>query len=125
MKSCAKTVVVEQASEGAPSIGKSITDLGIVTPLYEAAQVMLTRVQKWSWLKAWAMNIAKRRAQKKSSSHWHDGSPLPMALRAQGPAAEEHALRLFRPVDLRRHVGDYPSWHCHVASGLAVSDLQP
>ena len=26
--------------------------------LYEAAQVMLTRVQKWSWLKAWAMNIA-------------------------------------------------------------------
>ncbi len=31
------------------------------TLLYEAAQVMLTRVQKWSWLKAWAMNIAKRR----------------------------------------------------------------
>ncbi|MBB4383273.1 hypothetical protein GGD61_007972 [Bradyrhizobium sp. SBR1B] len=27
--------------------------------LYEAAQVMLTRVQKWSWLKAWAMQIAK------------------------------------------------------------------
>ena len=27
---------------------------------------MLTRVQKWSWLKAWAMNIAKRRGQKKS-----------------------------------------------------------
>ena len=35
----------------------------------EAAQVMLTRVQKWSWLKAWAMNIAKRRGQKKPSSH--------------------------------------------------------
>ena len=34
--------------------------------LYEAAQVMLTRVQKWSWLKAWAMNIAKRRGQKKA-----------------------------------------------------------
>jgi transposase len=31
-----------------------------------AAQVMLTRVQKWSWLKAWAMNIAKRRGQKKA-----------------------------------------------------------
>src|SRR2546423_208256 len=31
--------------------------------LYEAAQVMLARVQKWSWLKAWAMNIAKRRGQ--------------------------------------------------------------
>ena len=34
---------------------------------------------------------------------------VPMALCAQGPAAEEHALRLFRPVDLRRHVGDYSS----------------
>jgi transposase len=33
--------------------------------LYEAAQVMLTRVQKWSWLKAWEMNIAKRRGQQK------------------------------------------------------------
>ena len=29
--------------------------------LYEAAQVLLTRVKKWSWLKAWAMNVAKRR----------------------------------------------------------------
>ncbi len=31
------------------------------TLLYEAAQSLLTRVQKWSWLKAWAMNVAKRR----------------------------------------------------------------
>jgi transposase len=29
--------------------------------LYEAAQVLLMRVAKWSWLKAWAMNVAKRR----------------------------------------------------------------
>lgn len=28
------------------------------TLLYEAAQVLLTRVTKWSWLKAWAMNVA-------------------------------------------------------------------
>jgi transposase len=34
--------------------------------LYEAAQVMLTRVQKWSWLKAWAVNIARRRGQQKA-----------------------------------------------------------
>ena len=34
--------------------------------LYEAAQVMLTRVMKWSWLKAWAMNVAKRRGQQKA-----------------------------------------------------------
>jgi transposase len=34
--------------------------------LYEAAQVMLTRVKKWSWLKAWAMNIAKRSGRQKA-----------------------------------------------------------
>ena len=34
--------------------------------LYEAAQVMLTRVKKWSWLKAWAMNLAKRSGQRKA-----------------------------------------------------------
>jgi transposase len=34
--------------------------------LYEAAQVMMTRVQKWSWLKAWAMNVAKRRGRQKA-----------------------------------------------------------
>jgi transposase len=37
------------------------------TLLYEAAQVMLTNVHvKWSWLKAWAMNIAKRRGGRKA-----------------------------------------------------------
>ena len=34
--------------------------------LYEAAQVMLTRTNKWSWLKAWAMKIARRRGMKKA-----------------------------------------------------------
>jgi len=34
--------------------------------LYEAAQVMMTRVKKWSWLKAWAMNVAKRRGRQKA-----------------------------------------------------------
>jgi hypothetical protein len=32
--------------------------------LYEAAQSML-RSKKWSWLKAWAMQIARRRGMKK------------------------------------------------------------
>ena len=48
--------------------------------LYEAAQVMLTRTNKWSWLKAWAMQIARRRGMKKaivalasSSSSLEDG----------------------------------------------------
>jgi transposase len=34
--------------------------------LYEAAQIMLTRTVKWSWLKAWAMQIARRRGMKKA-----------------------------------------------------------
>jgi transposase len=34
--------------------------------LYEAAQIMLTRTNKWSWLKAWAMQIARRRGIKKA-----------------------------------------------------------
>jgi transposase len=34
--------------------------------LYEAAQTLMTRVLKWSWLKAWAMNIAKRRGLQKA-----------------------------------------------------------
>src|SRR5204862_7347517 len=35
------------------------------TMLYEAAQAML-RSKKWSWLKAWAMQIARRRGMKKA-----------------------------------------------------------
>ncbi len=34
--------------------------------LFEAAQVMLTRSAKWSWLKAWAMKIAKHRGMKRA-----------------------------------------------------------
>lgn len=36
------------------------------TLLYEAAQVLLSNVKKWSWLKAWAMNVAKRRGMQKA-----------------------------------------------------------
>jgi transposase len=36
------------------------------TMLYEAAQIMLFRSAKWSWLKAWAMKIARRRGTKKA-----------------------------------------------------------
>ena len=34
--------------------------------LYEAAHIMLTRTNKWSWLKAWAMKIARHRGVKKA-----------------------------------------------------------
>src|SRR5947208_3611200 len=34
--------------------------------LYEAAQILLVRSTKWSWLRAWAMQIARRRGLKKA-----------------------------------------------------------
>src|ERR1700680_4999794 len=34
--------------------------------LYEAAHIMLVRLAKWSWLKAWAMQIARHRGMKKA-----------------------------------------------------------
>src|SRR6516164_9341396 len=36
------------------------------TTLYDAAQVMILRSAKWSWLKAWAMKIARHRGMKKA-----------------------------------------------------------
>ena len=36
------------------------------TMLYEAAQSMLFRSTKWSWIKAWAMKIARHRGMKKA-----------------------------------------------------------
>ena len=34
--------------------------------LYEAAQILLVRSTRWSWLKAWAMQVARRRGMKKA-----------------------------------------------------------
>jgi len=34
--------------------------------LYEGAQTVLTRSVKWSWLKAWAMKIARNRGLKRA-----------------------------------------------------------
>ena len=36
------------------------------TMLYEAAQSMLLHSTRWSWLKAWAMQIARHRGMKKA-----------------------------------------------------------
>jgi transposase len=36
------------------------------TVLYEAAQSVLTRMKKWSWLKAWAIKVARHRGMKKA-----------------------------------------------------------
>jgi transposase len=41
-------------------------DAMLRTMLFEAAQPMLTRTIKWSWLKAWGMKIAQRRGMKRA-----------------------------------------------------------
>jgi transposase len=38
--------------------------------LFEAAGVLLTRVPKWSALKAWGMRLAKRNGLRKATSPW-------------------------------------------------------
>ena len=58
--------------------------------LYEAAQILLVRSTRWSWLKAWAMQIARRRGMKKAivalarrlavvmHRIWVDGTDVPL-----------------------------------------------
>jgi transposase len=41
-------------------------DPAVRLALFEAAHVLLTRVAKWSTVKAWAMNVAKRRGAKRA-----------------------------------------------------------
>lgn len=36
------------------------------TLLFEASQIILTRATRWSWLKAWAMQLAQRRGRRKA-----------------------------------------------------------
>lgn len=46
-----------------------ITKIGdelVRTALYEAATTLLHRVQRWSWLKAWAVRVAQRRGVKRA-----------------------------------------------------------
>lgn len=74
-------------------------DVMMRTLLYEAAQSLLTRVQKWSWLKAWAMGVAKRRGVKKAivalarrlavimHRMWVDGTDFRWSRQAPTPTA--------------------------------------
>jgi transposase len=52
-------------SERTGSISRCGDDM-MRTMLYEAAQSMLLRSTQWSWLKAWAMKIARQRGMKKA-----------------------------------------------------------
>src|SRR6201988_2484828 len=60
---CAKYQSGEIDSTGAIS---RCGDGMVRTTLYEAAQILLVRSTKWSWLKAWAMQIARRRGMKRA-----------------------------------------------------------
>ncbi|MER8950490.1 MULTISPECIES: IS110 family transposase [unclassified Mesorhizobium] len=61
------TPALHESGESRRVGGISLCGDGMMrTLLYEAAQTLLTRVTKWSWLKAWAMDVAKRRGQRKT-----------------------------------------------------------
>ena len=60
---CAKYQSGESDRTGAIS---RCGDEMVRTTLYEAAQILLLRSTKWSWLKAWAMKIARRRGMKRA-----------------------------------------------------------
>lgn len=61
------TPVLNQSGESSRIGHVSLCGDGMLRGLlYEAAQVLLIRVKKWSWLKAWAMNVAKRHGIKKA-----------------------------------------------------------
>lgn len=61
------TPALHESGESRRVGGISLCGDGMMrTLLYEAAQTLLTRVTKWSWLKAWAMGVARRRGQQKA-----------------------------------------------------------
>jgi transposase len=45
------------------------------TYLYEAANVLLTRIEKWSALKAWGIRLAKRSGLRKAKVAWLESLP--------------------------------------------------
>jgi transposase len=66
--------------------------------LYEAAQVLLTQVKRWSALKAWGAQISRRRGHKKAiialarkiavilHRMWIDGTEFDWGKRSNGAA---------------------------------------
>ena len=85
--------------------------------LYEAAQVMITRVKKWSSLKAWAMNVARTTRTKEGDRC--AGSPT-------GCHHASHLGRWFRvPLDEQGHAGGglTPGSNCHAINKETYSNL--
>ncbi len=94
------TPILNQSGESHRLGGVSSSGDGLLRGLlYEAAQVMLTRVKKWSWLKAWAMAVARRRGLKKAivalarrlavvmHRMWVDGAEFRWTREAPAPSA--------------------------------------
>jgi len=94
------TPVLNQSGESHRLGGVSSSGDGLLRGLlYEAAQVMLTRVKKWSWLKAWAIAVARRRGHKKAivalarslavvmHRMWVDGTEFRWTREALAPSA--------------------------------------
>ena len=50
----------------APAASPSAANAEVRSLLYEGAMTLLTRVQRWSWLKRWGMEVAKRRGLKRA-----------------------------------------------------------
>jgi transposase len=61
------TPVLHRSGESS-RVGRSSLcgDAMMRTLLFEAAQIILTRASRWSWLKAWAMKVAQRRGREKA-----------------------------------------------------------
>ena len=92
--------------------------------LYEAAQSMLFHSAKWSWLKAWAMQIARRRGMKKAivalarrlavimHRIWVDGTEFRWTREKAAAAAARKQFRIkpdSRKLELHRAVERCPS----------------
>ena len=90
------------------------------TALYEAAHSLLIRSTKWSALRAWGMNIAKRRGMARARvavarklavilhRMWADGSEFRWGKQAAAPAAADERSSSFRltRAEPRRSRGD-------------------
>ena len=50
-------------------------DKAVRALLCEAANVLLTRVSRWSWVKHWGLEVLKRRGKMRARSRWHGGWP--------------------------------------------------
>ena len=75
--------------------------------LYEAANVMLTRVARWSALKAWGIRLAKRSGLRKAKVAWLES--LPSFCTGCGSSAPNSNGRQRRlPINLHSRTTDFP-----------------